>query len=151
MVNVINRWLVPKIIIRADNNQTASPEVYSYSYRAFPEPEDVIVRIPVNVSDRIERPGKRPKVIPGIGHKLFQAVKALEGKSVVLTLFKPEETVRGIVENVTLPVTEITKLGSTTVFCSITVRGQRQNLGTSEVSSLSTLGVGQLGIYQMGV
>ncbi len=151
LVNVINRWLVPKIIIRADNNQSTSPEVYSYSYRAFPEPEDVIVRIPVNVSDRIERPGKRPKVIPGIGHKLFQAVKALEGKSVVLTLFKPEETVRGIVENVTLPVTEITKLGSTTVFCSITVRGQRQNLGTSEVSSLSTLGVGQLGIYQMGV
>tara|TARA_B100000927_G_scaffold283642_1_gene271623 strand:+ start:13216 stop:15204 length:1989 start_codon:yes stop_codon:yes gene_type:complete len=151
LVNVINRWLIPKIIIRADNNQTTSPQVFSYSYRAFPEPEDVIVRIPVNVSDRIERPGKRPKVIPGIGHKLFQAIKALEGKSVVLTLFKPEETVRGIVENVTLPVTEITKLGSTTVFCSLTVRGQRQNLGTSEVSSLSTLGVGQLGIYQMGV
>lgn len=151
LVNVINRWLVPKLVIRSDSTNQNSPEVYSYSYRAFPEPEDVIVRIPVNVSDRIERPGKRPKVIPGIGRKLFQAIKALEGKSVVLTLFKPEETVRGIVENVTLPVTEITKLGSTTVFCSITVRGQRQNLRTTEVSSLSTLGVGQLGIYEFGV
>jgi len=151
LVNVINRWLVPKLVIRSDSTNQNSPEVYSYSYRAFPEPEDVIVRIPVNVSDRIERPGKRPKVIPGIGRKLFQAIKALEGKSVVLSLFKPEETVRGIVENVTLPVTEITKLGSTTVFCSITVRGQRQNLRTTEVSSLSTLGVGQLGIYEFGV
>jgi hypothetical protein len=124
--------------------------VYSYSYRAFPEPEDVIAQIPVNVSDRIERPGKRPKNIPGIGAKLFDALKRLEGKSVQLTLFKPDEAIRGIVENVTLPVQEITKYGSTMVFCTIQVRGQRQ-ANTSEVSSLGTLGVGDLGIYRFGV
>ena len=128
-----------------------SPEVYSYSYRAFPEPEDVLARIPINVSDRIERPGKRPKNIPGIGTKLYNAVKRLEGKSVILTLFKPDESIRGIVENVTLPIQEITKLGSTTLFCTITVRGQRQSTTTSEVSSLGSLGVGQLGVYQFGV
>lgn len=150
IVNVINRWLIPKITIKSSAQQDQSPEVYSYSYRAFPEPEDVIARIPVNVSDRIERPGKRPKNIPGIGAKLFDAVKRLEGKSVILTLFKPNEAIRGIVENVTLPVQEITKYGSTMVFCTIQVRGQRET-ATSEVSSLGTMGVGQLGIQQFGI
>ena len=150
IVNVINRWLIPKLTITAGSAQTSTPEVYSYSYRAFPEPEDVIARIPVNVSDRIERPGKRPKNIPGIGAKLFDALKRLEGKSVQLTLFKPDEAIRGIVENVTLPVQEITKYGSTMVFCTIQVRGQRQ-ANTSEVSSLGTLGVGDLGIFKFGV
>jgi hypothetical protein len=150
IVNVINRWLIPKLTITAGSAQASTPEVYSYSYRAFPEPEDVIARIPVNVSDRIERPGKRPKNIPGIGAKLFNALKRLEGKSVQLTLFKPDEAIRGIVENVTLPVQEITKYGSTMVFCTIQVRGQRQ-ANTSEVSSLGTLGVGDLGIFRFGV
>ena len=150
IVNVINRWLIPKLTITSGSAQATTPEVYSYSYRAFPEPEDVIARIPVNVSDRIERPGKRPKNIPGIGAKLFDALKRLEGKSVILTLFKPDEAIRGIVENVTLPVQEITKYGSTMVFCTIQVRGQRQ-ANTSEVSSLGTLGVGDLGIYRFGV
>lgn len=150
IVNVINRWLIPKLTITSGSGQSSTPEVYSYSYRAFPEPEDVIARIPVNVSDRIERPGKRPKNIPGIGAKLFDALKRLEGKSVQLTLFKPDEAIRGIVENVTLPVQEITKYGSTMVFCTIQVRGQRQ-ANTAEVSSLGTLGVGDLGIYRFGV
>jgi hypothetical protein len=151
MVNVINRWLIPKLVLSASADNTESPEVYSYSFRAFPEPEDVIARIPVNVSDRIERPGKRAKVIPGIGNKLFNALKRLEGKSVILNIYKPEETIRGIVENITLPVQEITKLGSTMVFCTIQIRGQRQNVDTSEVSSLGSLGIGQLGVYQFGV
>lgn len=151
MINVINRWLVAKITISSNSGRTASPEVYSYSYRAFPEPEDIIARIPINVSDRIERPGKRAKNIPGIGKKLFDAVKKLEGKSVTLTLFKPNEIVRGIVENVTLPIQEITKLGSTMVFCTIQVRGQRQASATGEVTSLGALGIGRLGIHQFGV
>ena len=151
MVNVIDRWLIPKLTLTSSADNTQSPEVYSYSYRAFPEPEDVIARIPVNVSDRIERPGKRAKNIPGIGNKLFNALKRLEGKSVILNIYKPEETIRGIVENITLPVQEITKLGSTMVFCTIQIRGQRQNIDTSEVSSLGSLGVGQLGVYEFGV
>jgi hypothetical protein len=37
------------------------------------------------------------------------------------------------------------------VFCTIQIRGQRQNIDTSEVSSLGSLGVGQLGVYEFGV
>ena len=151
MINVIDRWLVGKLTLTSDSGRTSSPEVYSYSYRAFPEPEDILARIPINVSDRIERPGKRANNIPGIGKKLFDAVKKLEGKSVTLTLYKPNEIIRGIVENVTLPIQEITKLGSTMVFCTIQVRGQRQAAGTGEVTSLGALGIGRLGVHRFGV
>ena len=151
MVNVNSRWLVPKITLTSGSTQTYTPYVYSFSVRAFPEPEDVIVKMPINVSDRIERPGKTPKNIPGIGQKIFDAIQRLEGKSVTVNLYRPEETVRGIVENVTLPVQEISKQGSTMVFCFITIRGQIQAGETSSVSSLAALGVGELGIYEFGV
>ncbi len=150
MVNVVSRWLVPKLVIRSGSTNTYSPYVYSYSLRAFPEPEDVIVKIPINVSDRIERPGKTAKNIPGIGKKIFDQIQRLEGKSITLEVFKPEETIRGIVENVTLPVSEISKQGSTMIFCFLTVRGQIQISGTTDVTSLGSLGVGTLGIYQFG-
>ena len=150
LVNVVSRWLVTKIVIQSGNANAYSPHVYSFSIRAFPEPEDVIVKLPINVSDRIERPGKLAKNVPGIGQKIFDQIQRLEGKSVTLNVFKPEETVRGIVENVTLPVSEISKQGSTMVFCFLTVRGQLQDTASQEVTSLSALGVGNLGIYEFG-
>jgi hypothetical protein len=150
LVNVVSRWLVTKIVLQSGNANAYSPYVYSFSIRAFPEPEDVIVKLPINVSDRIERPGKLAKNVPGIGQKIFDQIQRLEGKSVTLNVFKPEETVRGIVENVTLPVSEISKQGSTMVFCFLTVRGQLQDTASQEVTSLSALGVGNLGIYEFG-
>ena len=150
LVNVVSRWLVPKIVLKSGTSNTYTPYVYSYSLRAFPEPEDVIVKIPINVSDRVERPGKAPKNIPGIGKKIFDQIQRLEGKSVTLEVYKPEEVIRGIVENVTLPVQEISKQGSTMVFCFLTVRGQIEVTDTSQVTSLGALGVGNLGVYQFG-
>ena len=150
LVNIVSRWLVTKIVIQSGNANAYTPYVYSFSIRAFPEPEDVIVKLPINVSDRIERPGKIAKNVPGIGQKIFDQIQRLEGKSVTLNVFKPEETVRGIVENVTLPVSEISKQGSTMVFCFVTVRGQLQDTASQEITSLSALGVGNLGIYEFG-
>ena len=80
--NVVARWFIPKITLRSNDGKTHTPEVYSFAVRAFPEPEDVILRLPVNVSDKLERPGKRGKIIPGAGAKLFNTLQRLEGKSV---------------------------------------------------------------------
>ena len=148
--NVVARWFIPKITLRSNDGKTHTPEVYSFAVRAFPEPEDVILRLPVNVSDKLERPGKRGKIIPGAGAKLFNTLQRLEGKSVTCKVFRPDLIVRGILENVTLPVTEIVQRGSSTVFCTIQVRGQQVTNTLDEVTSLGVLGVGELGIYEFG-
>ena len=148
--NVVARWFIPKITLRSNDGKTHTPEVYSFAVRAFPEPEDVILRLPINVSDKLERPGKRGKVIPGAGAKLFNTLQRLEGKSVTCKVFRPDLIVRGILENVTLPVTEIVQRGSSTVFCTIQVRGQQVTNTLDEVTSLGVLGVGELGIYEFG-
>jgi len=148
--NVVARWFIPKITLRSNDAKTHTPEVYSFAVRAFPEPEDVILRLPVNVSDKLERPGKRGKIIPGAGAKLFNTLQRLEGKSVTCKVFRPDLIVRGILENVTLPVTEIVQRGSSTVFCTIQVRGQQVTNTLDEVTSLGVLGVGELGIYEFG-
>ena len=148
--NVVARWFIPKITLRSNDGKTHTPEVYSFAVRAFPEPEDVILRLPVNVSDKLERPGKRGKTIPGAGAKLFNTLQRLEGKSVTCKVFRPDLIVRGILENVTLPVTEIVQRGSSTVFCTIQVRGQQVTNTLDEVTSLGVLGVGELGIYEFG-
>ena len=106
--------------------------------------------MPINVSDKLERPGKRGKVIPGAGAKLFNTLQRLEGKSVTCKVFRPDLIVRGILENVTLPVSEITRRGSSTVFCTIQVRGQQITNTLSEVTSLGVMGVGELGVYEFG-
>ena len=36
------------------------------------------------------------------------------------------------------------------IFCFLTIRGQIQISGTTDVTSLGSLGVGTLGIYQFG-
>ena len=148
--NVVARWFIPKITLRSNDGKTHTPEVYSFAVRAFPEPEDVILRLPINVSDKLERPGKRGKTIPGAGAKLFNTLQRLEGKSVTCKVFRPDLIVRGILENVTLPVTEIVQRGSSTVFCTIQVRGQQVTNTLDEVTSLGVLGVGELGIYEFG-
>ena len=148
--NVVASWFIPKITLRSNDGKTHTPEVYSFAVRAFPEPEDVILRLPVNVSDKLERPGKRGKIIPGAGAKLFNTLQRLEGKSVTCKVFRPDLIVRGILENVTLPVTEIVQRGSSTVFCTIQVRGQQVTNTLDEVTSLGVLGVGELGIYEFG-
>ena len=148
--NVVARWFIPKITLKSNLAKDATPEVYSFAVRAFPEPEDVILRLPINVSDKLERPGKRGKIIPGAGAKLFNTLQRLEGKSVTCKVFRPDLIVRGILENVTLPVTEIAQRGSSTVFCTIQVRGQQVTNTLDEVTSLGVLGVGELGIYEFG-
>ena len=148
--NVVARWLLAKVTLTTNVDKDETPEVYSYSVRAFPEPEDVILRLPINVSDKLERPGKRGKVIPGAGAKLFNTLQRLEGKSVTCKVFRPDLIVRGILENVTLPVSEITRRGSSTVFCTIQVRGQQITNTLSEVTSLGVMGVGELGVYEFG-
>lgn len=142
--NVVARSLAGMVKLSPSTGGLSSPAVRSFSFRAYPSSgdQDVIIVLPVNVSDLVERPGRARVRVPGRGEREFQALMAFEGRPVTLRLFKPEMTWRGLVEEVATPVQAITSRGSTTMMAQVRVRGRRASSGV-------TGGVGALGTFHL--
>ncbi len=144
--NVIGRWLAVKIDITT-NDTNISPELLSFAVRGFQLVEDLIVDMPVNISDQVERPFRKAIKITGQGELIYQALRNKEGKNVQLEIYRPQTFLRGIIENVSAPIEEISNRGSTTVYCLVRFRGSK--IFTVYTAS-SKLGVGLLGVDRLG-
>jgi len=144
--NVIGRWLAVKIDITT-NDTNISPELLSFAVRGFQLVEDLIVDMPVNISDQVERPFRKAVKITGQGELIYQALRNKEGKNVQLEIYRPQTFLRGIIENVSAPIEEISNRGSTTVYCLVRFRGSK--IFTVSTAS-SKLGVGLLGVDRLG-
>ena len=138
---VSGRWIAGKIDITTDD-QTQSPELLSFAIRGFQLVNDLVVDIPVNVSDQVERPFRKRLKVNGQGELVYQALRNKEGKNVQLEIFRPDTLLRGIIENVSSPIEEISPRGSVTTYCLVRFRG-------SKVIQISTAGEG-LGIALLG-
>ena len=132
--NKVSRYIAMKLVIKsADATQT--PKVQSIQARALARPELVVVQIPVNLSDRVERPFRKPITVKNLGETIYQSLKDKEGSSVTLELFDPAEVIRGVVESIAYPITgQLAEVGSVTQYAIITVRGTRQELYGSVTS-----------------
>ena len=132
--NNVTRYIAMKLVIKsADAQQT--PKVQSIQARALARPELVVVQIPVNLSDRVERPFRKPITVKNLGETIYQSLKDKEGSSVTLELFDPAEVIRGVVESIAYPITgQLAEVGSVTQYAIITVRGTRQELYGSVTS-----------------
>jgi hypothetical protein len=109
----------------------------------------VCQQIPINISDRVERPGRKPLKVKGLGDTLYKALRSKEGDSVTLEIFEPQEIIRGVVEQISYPIQSNDVVGSDTMYAIITVRGTRQ--GTiEEVTSIHTPGIAAWGIMRYG-
>ena len=144
--NVIGRWLAVKIDITT-NDTNISPELLSFAVRGFQLVEDLIVDMPVNISDQVERPYRKAIKVTGQGELIYQALRNKEGKNVQLEIYRPQTFLRGIIENVSAPIEEISNRGSTTVYCLVRFRGSK--IFTVSTAS-SKLGVGLLGVDRLG-
>ena len=144
--NVIGRWLAVKIDITT-NDTNISPELLSFAVRGFQLVEDLIVDMPVNISDQVERPYRKAVKVTGQGDLIYQALRNKEGKNVQLEIYRPQTFLRGIIENVSAPIEEISNRGSTTVYCLVRFRGSK--IFTVSTAS-SKLGVGLLGVDRLG-
>ncbi len=142
MTLVDGRWIAGKIEINTDD-VTQTPEMLSFAIRGFQLVNDLVVDMPINISDQIERPFRKAIRVQGQGDLVYQALRNKEGKNVQLEIFRPDTLLRGIIENVSSPIEEISPRGSVTMYCLVRFRG-------SKVVQTSTSGVG-LGIELLGV
>jgi hypothetical protein len=147
-LNRTARYVNAKIVLKPNTAFTSSPEFRSVAIRALPRPELVVVTIPINLSDQIERPNRKRLRVVGLGETIYQSLKNKEGDSVTLILYEPSETIRGVVESVQYPIIEDGQRGSVTQYCMIRVRGVRAESTTTSISRL--LGVGTLAVSNLG-
>ena len=127
----------------------STPKVKSIQFRALARPELVVAQIPVNISDRVERPGRKPIKVKGLGDALYNSLRSKEGDSVTLEIFEPSEIIKGVVEQISYPIQSNEVLGSDTMYAIITVRGTRQGV-IEEVTSIHTPGIASWGIMRYG-
>ena len=144
----VARYIIGKVILRSTDG-VSTPKVKSVQFRALARPELVVAQIPINISDRVERPGRKPLKVKGLGNTLYKALRAKEGDSVTLEIFEPQEIIKGVVEQISYPIQSNDVIGSDTMYAIITVRGTRQ--GTiEEVTSIHTPGIAAWGIMRYG-
>lgn len=139
LANVTGRSLAGMVKLSGDGSST--PAVRSFSFRAYPSAGDgeVIATVPINVSDQIERPGRHRVRARGVGDAAYADLKAKEGRSTILNLYRVGERVRGLVEKVGVPIQAVTPRGSVTLYAQVTVRGRRVGSGTTtEVGTFGT-------------
>ena len=144
----ISRYIVGKLVLKSANG-TNTPKVKSVQFRALARPELVVAQVPINISDRVERPGRKPIKVKGLGDTLYSALRSKEGDSVTLELFDPSEIIKGVVERISYPINSNVERGSVTQYAIITVRGTRQPTLT-DVTDADVFGINALGIMRFG-
>ena len=144
----VARYVVAKVVLKSAT-QTSTPKFKAFRVRALARPELVVVQIPVNISDRVERPYRKPLRVKNLGETIYQSLKDKEGNAVTLELYDPAEIVRGVVEKISYPIQNNPNVGSVTQYAILTVRGTRQET-FSQVTSGDIFGVKGLGIMRFG-
>ena len=144
---VDGRWITSKLTITTTDT-SQSPELLSFAIRGFQLVNDLVVDMPINISDQIERPFRKALRINGQGELIYQALRNKEGKNVQLEIYRPDTLLRGIIENVSSPIEEISPRGSVTQYCIVRFRGSKV-IATS--SSGQGLGIQLLGVNNLGL
>ncbi len=145
-LNLVDRFIIGKIVLKSADG-TTSPKLNSIQFRALARPELVVIQIPVNLSDRVERPFRKPIMVKNLGETIYQQLKTKEGSAVTLELFDPSEVIRGVVEQISYPVQSNPNIGSVTQYAILTVRGTRQG-AFAPVTSANIFGVGEYAVMR---
>ena len=143
---VQGRWMSAKLTITTSDT-SQSPELLSFAVRGFQLVNDLVVDMPINISDQVERPFRKALRVNGQGDLIYQALRNKEGQNVQLEIFRPDTLLRGIIENVSSPIEEISPRGSVTQYCLVRFRGSKV-IATS--SSGEGLAIGLLGVKRLG-
>lgn len=151
-----SRFHAAKLVWRSPATRIETPSFQSYSFRALPAPQrDILLRIPINVSDQIESRGRRATRIPGRGKALEDALRAYEGKHVLIELYRPELEIRGLIEKFESTIQTIPNQGSVRSVMYARIRGTRltdkAGYGGAVQTDGASLGQDILGIAILGI
>lgn len=148
------RYHTAKVTLGSDSTRVFSPRFRSYSFRALPNPDrDILVRIPINVSDQVDSPWKRAINVPGRGEAIEAVLRSFEGKQASIELFRPALQVRGIVEKFESTIESITTFGAVRRIMYALIRGTRLSEIETSYGVATTgdnLGVATLGTITIG-
>ena len=144
----VGRYIAVKVVLKSTTS-SASPKFKAFQVRALARPELVVVQIPVNISDRVERPYRKPVKVKNLGETIYQSLKEKEGMPVTLEVYDPAELIRGVVENITYPIISNPNIGSVTQYAILTVRGTRQTT-FSQVTTGDVFAVNKYGVMRFG-
>jgi|TARA_B100001939_G_scaffold236421_1_gene203924 hypothetical protein len=147
-IEEVSRYIVGKVVLKTSDG-VSTPKLKSVQFRALARPELVVAQIPINISDRVERPGRKPIKVKGLGNALYSALRDIEGDSVTVEIFSPQEIIKGVVERISYPINANVERGSVMEYAIITVRGTRQ-ASLDDVTSIQIFGINALGQVRFG-
>lgn len=123
--NASSRWIAFKIEL-STTDTASTPQVRGYSSRAYTGAGDITIPLTINCSDRLERRGRKPKTIPGLGEDIYDQLKTLEGSAVEVELLWNSEIFEGTVRSVGHRSPAITERGSQLLVSQVEFVGRRQ-------------------------
>jgi hypothetical protein len=150
LLGVKSKSIALQVKVFATQAGTRSPKVTRFAVRGFPAHRDLVLTLPVNVSDMISAPGRMPYRLAGWGNEVHHDLLAKIGDSVEAIVLDPPVWVRGILDQVSEPTTYVSDRGSVMRVCQVQVRGK---LATSAGSGATNagLGIGKLGVSVLGI
>ena len=148
-IEEVSRYIIGKLVLKHEVANNDTPKVKSVQFRALARPELVVAQIPINISDRGERPNRKPIKVKGLGDTIYSILRDKEGDSVTLEIFSPNEIIKGVVERISYPVSANVERGSVMQYAIITVRGTRQPR-LDDITSVHVFGINALGQVKFG-
>jgi hypothetical protein len=149
LLDILGRYMAIKLVMERTSTGLDTPWVSRVTTYAYAQSEELVLRIPVNVSDRIERPNRRPVRVEGWGKRIQDELLARQGRPSVFELYSQGLILRGTVKEVFLPYPGQPARGSPSVIAMLEFRGRLESLVAGVGSG--TLGVGLLGVTKLGV
>ena len=147
---VKSRTLALQLRMFASEQAARTPEVTRISIRGIPAHRDFIMMVPINVSDYVSVPGRKPTKVAGLGDSLHRQLLDRIGLNVEVNLLDPSVEFRGVLNNVSEPIEYQASRGSVTRYCIVEFRGQRITSGVLGTGN-EALGIGLMGVSLMGI
>lgn len=132
-----------KFVLYANGDQSETPQFRSYSFRALPTPDrDILIRVPVNVSDQYESPGKRAVTVLGRGKAINDALLRYEGTNVTFGIFRTDFEFIGVVERIEEASPSMPERGSPFAVAFMLIRGKQTTVSAGYGTTTSNAGWG---------